>query len=250
MARENLQARRTRAVELCERLGRIWPDARVALDWDSPWHLLVAVILSAQTTDAGVNRVTPALFARYPGPAELAAADPEDVKALIRPTGFFNNKTKSITGAARAIVAEHGGEVPCTMEELTSLPGVARKSANIVLAAACGVVEGIAVDTHVIRLVGRLAFSKEKDPVKIERDLMALLPREHWREFNFRFVNLGRHICTAKRPDCGQCPVVDLCPTAFKTPGWRDVDWRPIAAAAGMVPAGWSGIAPGGSRAS
>jgi len=212
---------RERAIEICRRLGELWPEAHIALEWDTPWHLLVAVILSAQTTDVGVNKVTPVLFERYPEPADLAAADPSEVEAIVKPTGFYHNKTKSIMGASRMIVTEFDGRVPDTMEELMRLPGVARKSANIVLTSAFGKVEGIAVDTHVKRLAGRLGFSKATDPDKIERDLMALLPQEWWGTFNFRFINLGRNICTAKRPICGGCPVNDLCPSAFQVPGWR-----------------------------
>lgn len=213
---------RERAVEVCRRLADVWPEAHIALHWDTSWHLLVAVILSAQTTDAGVNKVTPVLFDRYPEPADLASADAADVEAIVKPTGFFRNKTRSIVGAARMIEGEFGGSVPDTMEGLTRLPGVARKSANIVLTEAFGIVEGIAVDTHVKRLAGRLEFSASDDPVKIERNLMELLPREWWGTFNFRFINLGRNVCTAKRPVCGACPVSDLCPSAFAIPGWRE----------------------------
>ncbi|MBE0477104.1 MAG: endonuclease III [Coriobacteriia bacterium] len=213
---------RQRAVEVCRRLADVWPDARIALDWDTPWRLLVAVILSAQTTDVGVNKVTPVLFERFPEPADLASADAEEVEAIVKPTGFYRNKARSIIGAARMVVGEFGGEVPDTMEELMRLPGVARKSANIVLSTAFGKVEGIAVDTHVKRLAGRLGLSKETDPDRIERDLTELLPREWWGSFNYRFILLGRNVCTAKRPICGSCPVNDLCPSAFRVPGWRE----------------------------
>lgn len=211
-----------RAVEVCRRLADLWPEARIALDWDTPWHLLVAVILSAQTTDVGVNKVTPVLFERFPGPEDLASADIAEVEAIIRPTGFFRNKTKSIVGAARMVLGEYGGKVPDTMEDLMRLPGVARKTANIVLSTAFGKVEGIAVDTHVKRLAGRLGFTTQSDPDKIERDLTSLLPHEWWASFNYRFILLGRNICTAKRPICGACPVSDLCPSAFRVPGWRE----------------------------
>lgn len=211
-----------RAVEVCRRIAEVWPEARVALDWDTPWHLLVAVILSAQTTDAGVNKVTPVLFAKYPEPRDLASAEAEDVETIVKPTGFYRNKSRSIIGAARMIVGEFGGDVPSTMEELLRLPGVARKTANIVLSSAFGKAEGIAVDTHVRRLAQRLGLSKETDPDRIERDLTALLPREWWGSFNHRFIMLGRGVCTARRPVCGSCPVSDLCPSAFKVPGWRE----------------------------
>ena len=211
-----------RALEVCRRLAKIWPDVGIALHWDTPWHLLVAVILSAQTTDVGVNKVTPKLFERFPEPEDLASADIAEVEAIVKPTGFYHNKTKSIMGAARMLLAEYDGRVPDTMEDLMRLPGVARKTANVVLSSAYGIVEGIAVDTHVKRLAGRLGFTAQTDPDKIERDLTSLLPREWWGTFNYRFIMLGRNICTAKRPICGSCPMNDLCPSAFQVPGWRE----------------------------
>ncbi|HEY5540130.1 MAG TPA: endonuclease III, partial [Coriobacteriia bacterium] len=183
--------------------------------------LLVAVILSAQTTDVGVNKVTPVLFARFPGPADLAAADVLEVEAIVKPTGFYHNKTKSIMGAARMVMAEFGGRVPDTMEDLMRLPGVARKTANIVISNAFGKVEGIAVDTHVFRLAHRLRLTDESDPDKVERDLTSLLPREDWFHVNYRFIDHGRAVCTAKRPICGACVLSDICPSAFTVAGWR-----------------------------
>jgi endonuclease-3 len=214
--------REQRALEIMRRLGALYPQAHIALGFDSPWHLLVAVILSAQTTDTGVNKVTPVLFERYPEPEDLAGADVLDVEAIVHPTGFYHNKTKAIMGAARMVVSEFGGEVPDTMEDLMRLPGVARKTANIVIANAFGKVEGIAVDTHVFRLAHRFGLSSETDPDKVERDLCALIPREQWFAVNHRFIDHGRAVCTAKRPICGACSIADICPAAFTVTGWRE----------------------------
>jgi endonuclease-3 len=192
------------------------------LRYASEFQLLVAVILSAQTTDVGVNKVTPILFERFPTPQTLADADPAKVEEIVHPTGFFRNKTKNIMGAARTIVAEFDGCVPDTMEELLTLPGVARKTANIVLYNAFGKSEGIAVDTHVFRLAHRLGLSSEEDPNKVERDLMALLPREEWGPLTYRLIEHGRAICDAKRPICGQCVLAELCASAFTVKGWRE----------------------------
>jgi endonuclease-3 len=214
--------RKQRARIVMDRLAAEFPEAHIALGFDTPWHLLVAVILSAQTTDVGVNKVTPKLFAAYPEPQDLASADVEDVEAIVRPTGFYHNKTKSIMGAARCIVAEFDGKVPDTMDDLLRLPGVARKTANIVVSNAYGKIEGIAVDTHVFRLSHRLGLSKADDPNKVEADLMKLWPREEWFHVNYRFIDHGRAVCTAKRPICGACVMNDICPSAFKVPGWRE----------------------------
>jgi endonuclease-3 len=162
------------------------------------------------------------LFDRYPGPKELAEAKVEDVEAIIKPTGFYHNKTKAIMGTARCVMAEFGGKVPDTMEGLMSLPGVARKTANIVISNAYGTIEGIAVDTHVFRLSHRLDLSRQKDPDKVEQDLMKLWPRDEWFHVNYRFIDHGRKVCTAKRPICGVCVLNDICPSAFKVPGWRE----------------------------
>ena len=214
--------RQGRACEVMRRLGGLYPHAHIALDYSGdPWHLLVAVILSAQTTDVGVNKVTPKLFARFPGPAELADADVRDVEEIVRPTGFYHQKTRSIMAAARMVLSDFDGRVPDTMEDLMRLPGVARKTANIVIANAYGKVEGIAVDTHVFRLAHRFGLSDEKDPDKVERDLCSLLPRKDWYAVNYRFIDHGRTVCTAKRPACGACALADVCPAAFTVTGWR-----------------------------
>jgi endonuclease-3 len=215
-------ARRERAMRVYELLGAAYPQAHIALGYEDAFQLLVAVILSAQTTDVGVNKVTPILFAAYPDAESLAAADTADVERIVHPTGFFRNKTKNIQGAARAIVAEHGGCVPDTMAELITLPGVARKTANIVLANAYGVIDGIAVDTHVLRLSARLGFTKNDDPVKVEADLMALFPCDVWMGLTYRIIEHGRAVCSGQRPICGGCVVSDLCPSAFKIEGWRE----------------------------
>ena len=213
---------RARAAEIDARLKELYPTAAIALSFASDFQLLVAVILSAQTTDVGVNRVTPVLFARFPTPEALAAADPAEVEEIVHPTGFFRNKTKNIMGAARRIVSEYGGRVPDTMEDLLTLPGVARKTANIVLYNAFGRAEGIAVDTHVFRLAHRLGFSAEEDPNKVERDLMALFPREEWGALTYRLIEHGRAVCDARRPICGQCTLAEVCPSAFTVKGWRE----------------------------
>lgn len=214
--------RQERACEIMRRLGGLYPAAHIALDFASPFQLLVAVILSAQTTDVGVNKVTPVLFERFPTPEALASADVLEVEEIVRPTGFFHNKTRLIMATARMLVAEFGGRVPDTMEDLMRLPGVARKTANIVIANAYGKVEGIAVDTHVLRLAHRLGLSAEKDPDKVERDLMAVIPRDDWFAVNYRFIDHGRAVCTAKRPACGICALSDICPSAFSVAGWRE----------------------------
>lgn len=210
------------AAEIDARLKELYPVAAIALRYETDFQLLVAVILSAQTTDIGVNKVTPILFERFPTPEALAGADPAEVEAIVHPTGFFRNKTKNIMGAAQRIVAEYGGRVPDTMEDLLTLPGVARKTANIVLYNAFGKSEGIAVDTHVFRLAHRLGFTGQDDPNKVERDLMAIFPREEWGALTYRLIEHGRAICDAKRPVCGQCVVADLCPAAYTVKGWRE----------------------------
>jgi endonuclease-3 len=215
-------ATKEHAAEIMGRLAALYPTAHIALDYSGdPWHLLVAVILSAQTTDVGVNKVTPVLFARFPGPAELAAANVLEVEDIVRPTGFYHNKTKLIMATAQMVITEFEGRVPDTMADLMRLPGVARKTANIVISNAYGKVEGIAVDTHVFRLAHRFGLTGEKDPDKVERDLCALLPHDEWFHVNYRFIDHGRAVCTAKRPACGACTLSDICPAAFTVPGWR-----------------------------
>jgi len=203
------------------RLEEHYGDPHAALHFHDPYQLLIAVILSAQTTDVGVNKATPALFERYPTPAALAEGDQLDVEEFTKPLGFYHQKAKNIIRTCQIIVAEFGGEVPDTMEGLTSLPGVARKTANIVLGEAFGKVEGIAVDTHVFRLARRFGLTTEHDQDKVERDLMAISPAEHWHRVNYDLINHGRAICTAKRPACGACFLNDVCPSAVVPTGWR-----------------------------
>ena len=199
-----------------------YPDAGIVLDFGSDWELLVAVILSAQCTDKMVNQVTAGLFKKYRTIEDYASADPAEFEADIRPTGFFRNKTKHIIGAAQKILADFGGEVPASMAELLTLPGVARKTANIVLgnahpeAYATDPDAGIAVDTHVNRLSQRLGLAASTDSDKIERELMAIVPRDDWFQLTYLLIEHGRAVCTAKRPRCGECLLQDICPSAFK----------------------------------
>ena len=212
--RESKAAKAERARTILGRLKKEYPDARCALDHGDAYQLLVATILSAQCTDARVNLVTPALFARYPKAQVLAAADPAEVEELIRSTGFFRNKTKSLIGMARALVAGHGGAVPRSMEELRVLPGVGRKTANVVLGNAYGINEGVTVDTHVTRLSRLLGLTRHDDPVKIEQDLMQLFPQEEWALLSHLLIFHGRQVCIARRPRCPACVLADLCPSA------------------------------------
>jgi len=205
---------RERIGEIIRILAGTYPASRTALHFATPLQILVATILAAQTTDETVNKVTPALFAKYPTAAALAEARRTTLENEIRSTGFFRNKAKSVIGAAKRIVSDYGGRVPDTMTELVTLPGVARKTANIVLSSGFGKAEGIAVDTHVRRLSQRLGLSRQTDPDKIERDLLAIVPREHWLDFNYMLVNHGRAICRARDPQCPVCPVRPLCPSA------------------------------------
>jgi endonuclease-3 len=193
-----------------EALEAAWPDATISLDYRNPLELFVATVLSAQCTDERVNRVTPALFERYPDAAAFAAASPGELERAIHSTGFFRQKTRMILGACREMVERHGGEVPRTMEELTALPGVGRKTANVVLGNAFGV-PGITVDTHVGRVSRRLGLTARKNPVKVERDLMELVPREGWTGFSHRMIWHGRHTCKARKPACDDCPLEPLC---------------------------------------
>ena len=202
--------------ETISRLKAAYPNARTELSWTNPLELLVATILSAQTTDVRVNLVTPNLFAKYPTAADYAGADPEELEEDIRPTGFFRNKAKSLLGMARALVEDHGGEVPRTMPELVALPGVGRKTANVVLGNAFSIDEGVVVDTHVRRLSNRLGFTTQKDPEKIERDLMQTVPREDWTVFSHLLILHGRSTCKSRKPDCENCTLNDLCPSAFQ----------------------------------
>lgn len=201
-----------RAPIIFERLRARYPETVPALDHHGAWELLVATVLAAQCTDARVNMVTPNLFSRWPGPAELAAASQEDLEEVIRSTGFYRNKAKNLIGAAARVMEAYGGEVPRAMADLTTLPGVARKTANIVLSNSFGVHEGIAVDTHVTRLAYRLGLTDSDDAVKIERDLMPLYPREQWGEINHLLVYFGREVCAARKPKCQECELSDICP--------------------------------------
>ena len=196
------------------KLRRRYPEARCALDHQDPLQLLVATILSAQCTDERVNIVTKDLFQKYDSAADYADANPAVFEQEIKSTGFFRNKTKSVLGMAQALLQRHGGQVPSTMEELTALPGVGRKTANVVLGTAFGINAGVVVDTHVNRVSNRLALTKQSDPVKVEQDLMRLVPRKEWTDFSHLLIHHGRQICVARKPRCEICPVNDLCPSA------------------------------------
>ena len=205
--------RSKKATEILAILKRLYPNATCSLTYDSPVQLLVATILSAQCTDKRVNMVTPALFTRFPDAPSFATAEREELESLIRSTGFYRNKAKNIQGACRKIVLEFEGEVPQTMEELLTLPGVARKTANVVLAHAFGINAGVTVDTHVKRLSGRLGLTKHSDPIRIERDLMKLLPQVEWENFSISLIYHGREICKARKPNCENCQLAALCPS-------------------------------------
>lgn len=214
-------ARRKRAAAVLERLRREFPRPVTALRHENPFQLLIATILSAQCTDERVNMVTPGLFSRYPSPALLAAAAPAELEREIRSTGFFRMKAKSIRGCSAAIVERHGGVVPGSLDELTRLPGVGRKTANVVLGQAFGVASGVVVDTHVHRLSGRLAFSTAATPEKIEQDLMGVFRKADWIEAGSLLILHGRKTCAARKPRCGECTVRDLCPSAALVPPSR-----------------------------
>lgn len=195
----------------------MYPDARCALAHRSPWELLVATILSAQCTDKRVNLVTPGLFAKYPTPRDFASVRPEVLANDIRSTGFFNNKAKSLVGAAKRVVSEFSGQVPRTLEELLTIPGAARKTANVVLGTAYGIASGVVVDTHVQRITRRLDLTRNTDPVKIERDLMQVIPKEKWILFSHQTILHGRALCVARNPRCAQCLLSSLCYAPDKT---------------------------------
>ncbi len=231
--RESEAARRVRAREIVKRLEQAYPDAACALEHRNPFELLVATILSAQCTDKMVNQVTPRLFARFRNARALADAPPSEVERIIQPTGFFRQKAKSIQAAARDIVERFDGTVPGTLEELVTLRGVGRKTANVVLGDAFGV-PGLTVDTHMTRVNRRLGLTRHEDPLKIERDLMALVPQEAWTVYSHRVIHHGRVCCEARRPQCERCPLRDLCP-------WPDSR----AARAGPVRKAAHGAAPG-----
>jgi endonuclease III len=208
------------ATEVIPRLKSEYPDARTELDWTNPLELLVATILSAQTTDVRVNGVTKTLFEKYRTATDYAGADADELEEDIRPTGFYRNKARSLQGMARALVEEHGGEVPRTMPELVALPGVGRKTANVVLGNAFGIDEGVVVDTHVRRVSNRLGLTDHQDPEKIERDLMGVVPEEDWTVFSHLLIFHGRRVCKARKPDCPNCVLNDICPSAryYKAP--------------------------------
>lgn len=203
--------RKQRAQRICRGLAKLYPDAHCALDFENPLQLLIATILSAQCTDVRVNLVTPALFARYPDAQAFADADIGALEKAIQSTGFFRNKAKNIKACCRILVEKHGGLVPGTMEELVPLPGVGRKTANVILGNAFGV-PGITVDTHVGRLARRMGLTKHEDPVKVEKDLMELVRQKDWTMFSHRMIFHGRRVCAARQPDCGACLLAEDCP--------------------------------------
>ncbi|MDP9054199.1 MAG: endonuclease III [Acidobacteriota bacterium] len=209
--------RQARVDQILNILGEMYPDATCALTHRNPWELLVATILSAQCTDKRVNEVTPGLFAKYPTPQDFAAVRPEVLANDIRSTGFFNNKSKSVVGAAKKIVNEFGGSVPRTLEELITIPGAARKTANVVLGTAFNIASGVVVDTHVQRVSRRLDLTTHSDPVKIERDLIKILPRERWILFSHQIIHHGRALCIARKPRCAECRLDHICYAPDKT---------------------------------
>jgi endonuclease-3 len=211
--KETAQARKRRVRTIFRRLRKAYPDVRCALHFSTPWELLVATVLSAQCTDKLVNRVTPALFKKYPGVRAFAAAVSGEVERAVHSTGFYRNKTKNILGAARAVLERFGGKVPDRMEDLVTIPGVGRKTANVILGNAFGI-PGIPVDTHMIRVNQRLGLTRHADPVKIELDLIELVPKRDWTLYSHLIIHHGRGRCFARRPDCLHCEIRDLCPSA------------------------------------
>lgn len=216
MARESIKAKRERAIKVADRMEEHYPNAPSALDYTDPFTLTIAVALSAQTTDVAVNKITPELFAKYGTPEKMAQADPEDLMRILRPIGFYKTKAKRCIECAQMILSDYGGKVPDTMKDLQRLPGVGRKTANIVLNLGFGKVEGMAVDTHVFRIAHKLKFSNGDTPDKVEADLMKLYPEKYWEPLNQQWVLFGRDTCIARRPKCAECFINDLCPSAFK----------------------------------
>ena len=211
-----------RVNEILKRLDERYPNVTCALHHNSAWELLVATILSAQCTDVRVNMVTPVLFEKYPTPEHFAALQPEDLEDDIRSTGFFRNKSKSLVGAARKVVSDFGGDVPRNMDELLTIPGVARKTANVVLGTWYNIADGVVVDTHVQRISRRLELTKNEDPPKIEQDLMKVVPRDRWIAFSHQIIHHGRALCIARKPKCADCPLENICHAADKT--WSTVE--------------------------
>jgi len=209
--------RKDRVAKILEHLDEMFPNVTCALHHRNAWQLMVATILSAQCTDERVNKVTPGLFKKYPTVKDFAAVSQEELAEDIRSTGFFNNKAKSVRGAAQKLLADHKGRVPKTMEELLEVPGVARKTANVVLGTAYGIATGIVVDTHVTRISNRLDLSRQKDPVKIEKDLVKIIPEDHWIQFSHQVIHHGRGLCKARKPNCAECPLDELCYAKDKT---------------------------------
>lgn len=201
-----------RAVAVADRLADLYPEAECELDYSTPWELLVATVLSAQSTDVRVNSVTPAVFARWPDAAALAAADPAELEEVIRPVGFFRTKARNLITAARTVVTDHAGTVPRALDALVKLPGVGRKTAKVVLGEAFGVPAGVAVDTHVKRLSRRLGLADERDPEKVATRLEELLPQDEWIRFSLRLILHGRRVCSSRSPDCDSCQLLELCP--------------------------------------
>ena len=214
MAAVTITDKKQRAIAVLAELKALYPDAVCSLNYETTLQLLVATILSAQCTDERVNKVTPALFSRFPNAPALAGGDRHELETLIRSTGFYRNKAKNIQGACHKIVTQFGGQVPRTMPELLELPGVARKTANVVLAHGFGIIEGVTVDTHVKRLSNRLGLTKKDNPIQIERDLMKLIPQSDWENYSIRIIYHGRAICQARKPHCNLCQLADLCPSA------------------------------------
>lgn len=210
--------RKQRAREVLNRLRAALPEPRCELEHENAWQLLIATILSAQSTDARVNLVTPELFRHYPTPAKLGSASLAEVEPLVRSTGFYRNKAKAIVGASRMIAETHAGDVPRSLDALIELPGVARKTANVVLGTAYGIASGIVVDTHAGRVARRLDLSREQDPGKVEHDLCALFPQSEWIAIGHRFVLHGRYVCKAKKPNCASCSLCEICPSAEAKP--------------------------------
>ena len=203
--------RKARLNRILAELDKLYPNATCALNHSNAWELLAATILSAQCTDERVNKVTPGLFKKYPTVAAMAAASQDELAQDIRSTGFFNNKARSLIGAAKKLMADHDGQVPRSMEELLKVPGAARKTANVVLGVAFGIASGVVVDTHVQRITQRLDLTKNEEPIKIEQDLMKLLPQDRWIQFSHQVIHFGRGICVARKPKCAECPLDSVC---------------------------------------